>query len=222
MIPALGCLRRAYSGLVFMYEARLKPNPILFSKECAKSMGRTFRSSTEINFRSRFSVFSLNPRKPQITLLIILTLKANSTATSNYRGVEESGATPAKQQTGQVRLPGVTGNTPAPTAAVKYYSAALASASANVIGGQGTLPSSSQAMAVTTSNFVCEAACIAQEYVEQNAEVEVLQLHYVGGMKSTGSTVRGCNAVHLTWLLVVCVRCEAAVCCHIYSCTSRI
>ena len=38
--------------------------------------------------------------------------------TLNYRGViEESGASRAQQQTGKVRLPGVTGNTPAPTVA---------------------------------------------------------------------------------------------------------
>ena len=33
----IGCLRRADSGLVFKYEARPKPNPILVSKECAKN-----------------------------------------------------------------------------------------------------------------------------------------------------------------------------------------
>ena len=31
------CLRRVDSGLVFKYEARPKPNPILVSKECAKN-----------------------------------------------------------------------------------------------------------------------------------------------------------------------------------------
>ena len=38
-------------------ETRPKPNPILVSKECAKSMARTFRSLTERNFRSRFRLF---------------------------------------------------------------------------------------------------------------------------------------------------------------------
>ena len=76
-------------------------------------------------------------------------------------------------------------------------------------------------MAATSSNVVYEAASIAQEHVEQNAEVKVLLLHHIGGMKSTGSTAQGCNAVHLAWLLV-CVRCQAAVCCYIYGCTSRI
>ena len=92
--------------------------------------------------------------------------------------------------------------------------------SVNVIGGQGTLPSSSQAVAATTSNFVYEAASIAQEHVEHNAEVKVLQLHHVGGMKSTGSTVQGClspgttTAIEFIWLLV-CEKCKAAVSCHI-------
>ena len=67
------------------------------------------------------------------------------------------------------------------------------------------------------SNFVYEGASIApQEHVKV-----VLQLHYVGGMQSTGSTVQGCvspclpvlHAVDLTWLLV-CVRCEAAIVSH--------
>ena len=131
----------------------------------------------------RDSDFSLNPRKTT-------DLKANSAATSNCRGVKESGASRAQQQTGQARLLGVTGNTPV--------------------------------MAVTTKQqLVCEGAHIAQEHVERNTAVEVLQLHHVGGMKSTGSTVQGYlssgTAVDLTWLLV-CERCEAAVC---YSCTSR-
>ena len=56
---------------------------------------------------------------------------------------------------------------------------------------------------------------IAQEHVKRNAAVKVLQLHHVGGMTRTGSTVPGClspgTAVDLTWLLV-CERCEAAVC----------
>ena len=43
-VLALGGLRRADSGLVFKYEARPKPNPILVSKGCAKSRVRTFRS----------------------------------------------------------------------------------------------------------------------------------------------------------------------------------
>ena len=69
-------------------------------------------------------------------------LKANSTDTSNYRGVMEvNGAPLAQQQTGQVRLPGVTGNNPAPTA-VNNNGADLASVSVNVMGGQGTLPPS--------------------------------------------------------------------------------
>ena len=60
------------------------------------------------------------------------------------------------------------------------------------MGGQGTLPSSSQAMAATASNFAHEGASIAQKDVERNAAVKVRQLHRVGGMKSTGSTVQGC------------------------------
>ena len=91
------------------------------------------------------------------------------------------------------------------------------------MGGQGTLPSSSQALTATPNYFVYEDASTAQEHVERNAAVKVLQLHHVGGMKNTGSMMQGClsdgTAVDLTWLLVVCVRCEAAVC---YSCTSRI
>ena len=131
--------------------------------------------------------------------------------------MEESGASRAQQQTVQVRLPGVTGNTPAPTAVNNNTGgAALASVSVNVMVGQDTQPSSSQAMAATISNFVDEGASVAQEHEEPNAVVKVLQLNHVGGMKSTGSTLQGClspgNAVDLTW-------CEAAVC---LSCTSRI
>ena len=134
--------------------------------------------------------------------------------------MKESGASRA-QQTCHVRLSGVTGNTPPPIA-VNNNGAALASASVNVMGGQDTLPSSSQAMATTTSNFVYEGASIAQEHVERNAAIKVLQAHHVGGIKSTRSTVQGClspgAAVDLTWLLV-CERCEAAVC---YRGTSQI
>ena len=56
----------------------------------------------------------------------------------------ENGALRAQQQTGQVRLPGVTRNTPAATA-VNNTSAALASVSANVSygGKRHSLPSSS-------------------------------------------------------------------------------
>ena len=69
--------------------------------------------------------------------------------------MEKNGASRAQQQTGQIRLPGVTGNTPAPIAG-NNFGAALASVSLNVIGGQGTLPSSRQAMATTTSRSVYE------------------------------------------------------------------
>ena len=129
-------------------------------------------------------MFLLNPRKNT-------NLKAKSTATSNYRGVEESGASRAQQQIGQIRFPGVTENTPAPIA-VNNDGTALASVSVNFMGGQGPLSSSRESMAATTSNFVYEGASIAQEHVEREAVVKVLQLHHVGGMQSTGSTVRGC------------------------------
>ena len=58
--------------------------------------------------------------------------------------------------------------------------------------GQGTLPSYGQAMTATTSNFVYEGASITQEHVERDAAVKVLQLHRVGGMQNTESTVPGC------------------------------
>ena len=48
----------------------------------------------------------------------------------------------------------MTGNTPAPTA-VNTNRATLASVAVNIMGGQGILPSSKQAMAAT-SNFVYE------------------------------------------------------------------
>ena len=48
--------------MVFKYEARPKPNPILVSKEYAKSRARTFRSLAERNFRSRFRFF-FKPKK---------------------------------------------------------------------------------------------------------------------------------------------------------------
>ena len=62
----------------------------------------------------------------------------------------------------------MTGNTPAPTP-VNNNGAALASVSVNVLGGQGTLPSSRQAMAAITSNLVDESASIAQEHIERDA-----------------------------------------------------
>ena len=77
-----------------------------------------------------------------------------------------------------------------------------------------------------TSKFVYAGTSIAQEHVEPKAAVEVLQLHHVGGMKSSGSTVQKrlspgtTTAVDLTWLLV-CVRCEAAVCYSVVSRASR-
>ena len=108
--------------------------------------------------------------------------------------MEENGAPRAQQQTGQVWLPGITVNTPAPTAAINDNGAALASVSVNVMGGQGTLPYSRQAIAATTSNFVYQGASIAQEHVKE------LQLPYVGGMQSTGSTVQRCMSPCLTVL----------------------
>ena len=76
----------------------------------------------------------------------------------------------------------MTGNISAPTAAVNNNGAALASVSVNIVEGQDPLPSSRQAMAATTCNFVYEGANIAREHVERNAAVKVLQLHHVGGM----------------------------------------
>ena len=79
--------------------------------------------------------------------------------------MEGGGASLAQQQTDQVRLRGVTGNNPLPTAA-NSNSAALAFVLVNAIEGQDTLPSSRQAMAATTtSNFAYKGASIAQEHV---------------------------------------------------------
>ena len=89
--------------------------------------------------------------------------------------MKDRGASRAQQQTGQVRLPGVTGNIPASTA-VNNDGVALASVSVNDIEGQGTLPSSRHAMVATTSNFVYEGASIVQEHVERDAAVKVLCL----------------------------------------------
>ena len=69
--------------------------------------------------------------------------------------MEESRASRAQLQTGQVRLPDVTANIPAPTA-VNNNCATLAYVWADVMGGQGSLPSSKQAMATTTGNFAYE------------------------------------------------------------------
>ena len=70
--------------------------------------------------------------------------------------------------------------------------AALASVSGNIMGGQGTLQSSGQAIVATISNFAYEGASIAQEHVERGAAVKELQVLHVGGMQSTESTVPGC------------------------------
>ena len=120
-----------------------------------------------------FSVFGRNNLSFEIKIFLKThkkptNLKANGTATSNYRRVMEvSGASLllllfltfsfTRAQHYQVRLPGITGNTPGPTA-VNKNGAALASVSANIMGGQSTLSSSRQAMAATTSNFVYEGA----------------------------------------------------------------
>ena len=88
-------------------------------------------------------------------------LKANCTATTNYRIVmEENEASRAQQQTGLYRLPGVTGNTPMPTA-VHSNGVLLESVSVNVMGGQGTLPSSRQA--ATSGNFVYEGEFCSED-----------------------------------------------------------
>ena len=87
-----------------------------------------------------------------------------------------------------------------PTAVIDE-GAALASVSVNVIGGQGTMPSSRQAMAATTSNSVYEGASIALEHVERDVALKVPQLHHAGAMQSTGSTVQGFLSLCLPVLL---------------------
>ena len=115
--------------------------------------------------------------------------------------MEGSGASRAQQQTGQIRLRGVTGNTSLPTA-VNSNSAALVSVSSvNAMGGQGTLPSSRQAMtAATSSNFAYKGASIAQEHVVGATCRRHAEFRDDGaGMYvslSSGTTV------DLTWLLV--------------------
>ena len=111
--------------------------------------------------------------------------------------MEKNGASRAQQQTGQIRLPGVTGNTPAPTAG-NNIGAALPSVSLNVIGGQGTLPSSRQAMQICLR----DKASIAQDHVERDAAAKMLQLYHVGGMQNLGSTAQGCLSHCLPVLLL--------------------
>ena len=115
--------------------------------------------------------------------------------------MEKNGASRAQQQTGQIRLPGVTGNTPAPTAG-NNIGAALPSVSLNVIGGQGNLPSSRQAMATTTSSSVYEIKRVSQDHVERDAAAKMLHLYHVGGMQSLGSTAQGCLSHCLPVLLL--------------------
>ena len=170
-------MRRADSGLVLKYEARPNQTQFWFQKSVRRAQSELFGLRQQDTF-VRDSDFSLHPRKTT-------NLEANSTATSDYGGIEESKASRASQQTGQGQLPGVTGNTPVSTAR-NNFSAALASLSVNVTGRPGTRPSSRQAMASTTHGFVYEgASSVAQEHVERDASVEVLQLHHVGGMQST-------------------------------------
>ena len=107
----VGCLRRADSGLVFKYEARPERHPNMVSEECAKSRARTFRSSTEITFRSRLRFFFRSTKNHKFKYID----NRVQLQVTHYRGVE-NGASRAQQHTGQVRLPGITANTPAPTA----------------------------------------------------------------------------------------------------------
>ena len=158
-------MRRADSGLVFKYGARPTPNPIYFD----------FKRVCEEQ-STNFSVFdSSNKLSFEIFRLLFLPRS----------GGERSFACIAADRSGSVAW--YYGKHSAPIAAVNSNGAALASVSVNVMGGQGTLPYSRQIIAATTSNVVYEGASIAlQEHVK------VLQLHYVGGMQSTGSTVQGC------------------------------
>ena len=123
----------------------------------------------------------------------------NSSLRNTSVGVEKSGSSSraSKEQTCQVRLPGVTGKSPAPTA-VNNNGAALASVSVNVMGGQGTMPSSRQAMAATSSNFVYEGSSIAQEHTERDAAVKVLRLHMSAACRAPSLR---CRDVCLTVLL---------------------
>ena len=114
--------------------------------------------------------------------------------------MEESGASRAQQQVGQVRLPGVTGSAPAPTAA-NNNGAALASVSVNVMGGQGTMPSSRQAMAATTSYTLFTKARVSLRSMWNRMPRLKCQQHNIGGMESTGSTVQGCLSPYLPVLL---------------------
>ena len=110
----------------------------------------------------------------------------------------------------------MTGNAPAPSA-VNNYAAALATVSVNVMGGQGTLPSSRYAMTATTSNFVYKGASIVREHVERDAAVKCSSCTMSAAFREPGLRCRDIcllssgtavvTAVDLTWLLV-CVRCE--------------
>ena len=93
----------------------------------------------------------------------------------------ETGALRAQQQTGQVRLPGVTGNNPA-AAAVNNTGVALASVSSNVSWRDKALSAILQQQLTTT---LFSKASIAQEHAERDAAV-----NHVNGMQSTGSTVQ--------------------------------
>ena len=79
--------------------------------------------------------------------------------------MEKNGASRAQRQTGQFRSPGLTGNTPAPKQGERSFTC--------------------------SANFVYENEGIAQDHVERIAGGKMLQLHHVGGMQSTGSTVQG-------------------------------
>ena len=116
--------------------------------------------------------------------------------------MEKNGASRAQQETGQIRLPGVTGNTPAPTAG-NNIGAALASVSVNVIGGQRH-----SAILQTGHGHHYQQLClrdkasIAQDHVERDAAAKMLQLYHVGGMQRTGSTAQGCLTHCLPILLL--------------------
>ena len=141
-------------------KSRLRFGLQVRSETEAKLIAAFERGCEEQN--ANFSVFDRKKLSSEIQIFQPTTNFENSIATRTPRSGKERSFT----VTGQIRLPGVTGNTQAPTA-VNNNGATLASTSVNVMGGQGTLPSSTRAMAATTSNFVYEGASIAQEHVER-------------------------------------------------------
>ena len=169
-------------------------------------------------------------------------LKKTTAPLTNYRGVmEESGASHAQQQTGNVRLPGVTGNTPASTAVrvpgVTGNTPAPTAVRLPGVTGNTTAPTTTTTVnnngadalrsvsvnvmggrgtLISSKQATPATTNFARESRDTRSPMAAAlafdQTHkHLIVGAGTSVSLSSGTAVDLTWPLV-CVRCEAAVC----------